>query len=61
MKINSEYRLFLFILIPFIVLLVIHIITPLMLLLNSQPISIKAYEEFNIDAIHSNSRSYLQK
>ena len=61
MKFKTEYRWFLFILIPFIVLLVIHILCPLMLLLNSHAISVKAYEEFNIDAIDTNSRSYLHK
>jgi len=59
MKFKSEYRWLLFILIPFVVLLVIHIINPLMLLLNSQPVALNSYTTRNIDALNMATRSYL--
>lgn len=59
MKFKSEYRWLMFILIPFVVLLVIHITNPLMLLLNSHPVAISSYSAHNLDLLSAASRSYL--
>jgi hypothetical protein len=59
MKFKAEYRWLLFILIPFVVLLVVHVVNPLMLLLSSQPLAISAYTAHSIDQLNTASRSEL--
>ena len=59
MKFKAEYRWLLFILIPFVVLLVVHIVNPLLLLLSSQPVGISSYTAHNIDVLNTASRSHL--
>ena len=61
MEFKSEYRWLLFLLIPFITLLTIHITTPLTFLLSTQQPLISYYTEIIMGNLAQSLRSYTME
>jgi hypothetical protein len=56
---KTQYRWLLFILVPFILILAIHITIPLVFLFESQPLAVESYTNENIHNLITTLRSFV--